>query len=290
MRDASTSVGDPGVATSPLTLMAVHAHPDDEAVSTGGILHKYGLDGIKTVLVTCTGGEFGDGPEGLKPDQPGHDPEVVKRTRRAELESSRQALGISVLELLGYHDSGMAEWNRAGTSGAFAGADLDQEIGKLSRLIDKYRPQVVVTYGEDGGYGHPDHIRTHQVARGAVLATGIPQKLYYTVFPKSLAMRVMAQMKEMGIDPWELGDIDFDPADPPFGVADELITTVVDVAADVSAKLASVRAHASQMDNAFFASLPDQVAPLLMGREYYIRALDLTGTPIPETDLFAGLR
>jgi len=99
----------------------------------------------------------------------------------------------------------------------------------VGRLIEQYQPQVVITYGEDGGYGHPDHIRAHQVARGAVLATGIPTKLYYTVFPKSLARRVLAQMKEAGIDPWDLGEIDFDPDNPPFGVADELITMVVDV-------------------------------------------------------------
>ncbi|HUY09276.1 MAG TPA: PIG-L family deacetylase [Candidatus Dormibacteraeota bacterium] len=278
------------MTSDPLTLMAVHAHPDDEATSTGGVLHKYGGEGIRTVLVTCTGGEFGDGPGGLKPDQPGHDPEAVKRTRRLELEAACRDLGVSHLELLGYHDSGMADWDRAGTSGSFAGSDLDEEVGRLARLIEQYHPQVVITYGEDGGYGHPDHIRTHQVARGAVLATGVPNKLYYTVFPKSLARRVLAQMKEMGIDPWEMGEIDFDPDDPPFGVADDLITTVVEVMADVSAKLAAVRAHSSQMDNAFFAGLPDQVAPLIMGHEYYIRALDDTAAPLPEADLFAGLR
>jgi len=278
------------MADDRLTLMAVHAHPDDEAASTGGVLHKCGKEGIRTVLVTCTGGEFGDGPGGLKPGQPGHDPEAVKRTRMLELSDSCRALGISKLELLGYHDSGMEEWDLAGTSGSFAGSDLDEEVGRLAKLIEQYRPQVVVTYGEDGGYGHPDHIRTHQVTRGAVLATGLPRKLYYTVFPKSLAARVLRQMKEMGIDPWDLGEIDFDPEDPPFGVADELITTVIDVLADVPAKLAAVRAHSSQMDNAFFAGLPDQVAPLIMGQEYYIRAIDPSDGSLPESDLFAGLR
>ncbi len=279
-----------GMPDHPLTLMAVHAHPDDEAASTGGVLHKYAGEAIRTVLVTCTGGEFGDGPGGLKPDQPGHDPEAVKQIRRAELEAAGQELGIWKLELLGYHDSGMAEWDKAGTLGSFASSDLAEEVGRLAKLIEQYRPQVVVTYGEDGGYGHPDHIRAHQVARGAVLATGLPSKLYYTVFPKSLARRVLAQMKEAGIDPWDLGEIDFDPDNPPFGVADELITTVIDVMADVPAKLAAVRAHSSQMDNAFFARLPDQVAPLIMGQEYYIRAIDQTGAPLPEADLFAGLR
>lgn len=273
-----------------LTMMAVHAHPDDEAVATGGVLHRYATEGIRTILVTCTDGEFGDGPGGLKPDQPGHDPEAVKRIRGLELQASCRELGISRLELLSYHDSGMAEWDRAGTAGSFVSSDLDEEVDRLAKLIEKHRPQVVISYAEDGGYGHPDHIRTHQVARGAVLASGIPNKLYYTVFPKSLASRVLAQMKEMGIDPWEMGEIDFDPEDPPFGVADDLITTVVNVLADVPAKLAAVRAHASQMDNAFFATLPDQVAPLIMGQEYFIRAIDNSGAALPEADLFAGLR
>lgn len=274
----------------PLTLMAVHAHPDDEAAATGGVLHKYAGQGIRTVLVTCTGGEFGDGPNGVKPDQPGHDPEAVRRTRRVELDNSCRELAIWKLELLGYHDSGMAEWDREGTLGSFAGSDLAVEVEQLVRLIEKYRPQVMVTYGEDGGYGHPDHVRAHQVAKGAFVASGVPNKLYYTAFPRSLARRVLAQMKEAGIDPWDLGERDFDPDNPPFGVDDKLITTAVDVMADVSAKLAAVRAHASQMDNAFFADLPDQVAPMIMGHEYYIRASDTSRAPLPEDDLFAGLR
>jgi LmbE family N-acetylglucosaminyl deacetylase len=206
------------------------------------------------------------------------------------LDAACRELRIWKLELLGYRDSGMAQWERAGAPGSFASSDLNEEVGRLAELIEQYRPQVVITYGEDGGYGHPDHIRTHQVARGAVLATGIPSKLYYTVFPKSLARRVLAQMKELGIDPWDMGELDFDPEDPPFGVADELITTVVDVMSDVPAKLAAVRAHSSQMDNAFFAGLPDQVAPLILGQEHFIRAIDDTAAALPETDLFASLR
>jgi LmbE family N-acetylglucosaminyl deacetylase len=278
------------MTTDPLTLMAIHAHPDDEATSTGGVLHKYASEGVRTVLVTCTGGELGDGPGGLKPGQPGHDPQAVENVRRAELASACRELDIWRLEMLGYRDSGMVEWGMADAPGSFAGSDLDEEVGRVAKLIERYRPQVVITYAEDGGYGHPDHVRTHQVGRDAFLSSGIPSKLYYTAFPKSLARRVLAQMKEAGIDPWELGEIDFDPENPPFGVDDDLITTVIDVSPDVPAKLAAVRAHASQMDNAFFSGLPDQVAPLIMGVESFIRAVDLSGADLPEVDLFAGLR
>jgi len=203
---------------------------------------------------------------------------------------SCRELKVSTLELLGYHDSGMAEWDRTGTAGSFAGSDLEEEIHRLAGLVERYLPHVVVTYGEDGGYGHPDHIRTHQVARGAVLATGIPNKLYYTVFPRSLARRVLTQMREAGLDPWDVGEIEFDPDDPPFGVPDELVTSVVDVGSDVPAKLAAVRAHSSQMDNSFFGGLTEQVASLIMGEEYFIRSVDRTGAALPESDLFAGLR
>jgi LmbE family N-acetylglucosaminyl deacetylase len=279
-----------GMVSSPLTLMTVHAHPDDEATSTGGVLHKYGAEGVRTILVTCTNGELGDGPDGLKPDQPGHDQEEVKRVRRAELETAARALGVAELELLGYRDSGMAEWEWATAPGTFSGSDLATEVDQLRTLIELYRPQVVVTYTEDGGYGHPDHVRAHQVTRAAVEAAGIVSKLYYTAFPKSLARRVLAQMKAAGIDPWELGEVEFDPDNPPFGVPDELITTVVDVTGDMPAKMAAIRAHASQMDNAFFAQLSDQVAPMVLGEEYFIRALDQSRAALPENDLFAGLR
>ncbi len=279
-----------GVSSVQLTLMAVHAHPDDEAASTGGVLHKYAAEGLQTVLVTCTGGELGDGPAGIKPGQPGHDPDAVRVVRRGELERACRELEVTHLELLGYRDSGMADWGQDASEATFAGSELEPEVARLSALIEKYRPQVVVTYDQDGGYGHPDHIRTHQVAKAATLQTGIPSKLYYTVFPKSLARRVLAQMKEAGIDPWDLGETEFDPDNPPFGVPDDLITTMVDVNEHVAAKLGAVRCHSSQMDNSFFAELPDRVAPMILGTEYFIRALDRTGASKPESDLFAGLR
>src|SRR3982751_3206794 len=97
-------------AKVPLTLMAVHAHPDDESSSTGGVLARYSAEGIRTVVVTCTNGEYGDGPGGVKPGEEGHDPESVAKTRLVELDQAIKELGVTHLERLGYHDSGMRDW------------------------------------------------------------------------------------------------------------------------------------------------------------------------------------
>jgi LmbE family N-acetylglucosaminyl deacetylase len=275
---------------SDLTLMAVHAHPDDEAMSTGGILHRYGLEGVQTILVTCTGGELGDGPGGIKPDQPGHDEVAVREMRRHELTASCAALGITHLELFGYLDSGMQGWPQNGRPGSLSGSPLAEEVAQLKTLIERYQPQVVVTYDERGGYEHPDHIRAHQLARAATLESGLPAKLYYTALPKSLVRTAMAAAAAAGVKREDMPEMDFDPDDPPFGVEDELVTSVVDVATDLSAKMQSLRCHSSQMDNAFMLNLPDVVVEAFMGKEHFIRAYDRSAGPLPETDLFAGLR
>src|SRR3974390_2308117 len=114
------------MADRPLTLMAVHAHPDDEATSTGGVLARYSAEGATTVLVTCTNGELGDTPDGVKPGDDGHDTEHIVALRRRELEESCAVLGVTHLELLGYHDSGMEGWPQNDAPEAFWQADVDQ--------------------------------------------------------------------------------------------------------------------------------------------------------------------
>src|SRR5882762_5918086 len=107
------------MADRPLTLMAVHAHPDDEATSTGGVLARYAAEGIRTVLVTCTDGRCGDGPGGVKPGEPGHDPQAVVAMRRGELEAACAVLKVGQLEMLGYGDSGMMGWANNDEPGSF---------------------------------------------------------------------------------------------------------------------------------------------------------------------------
>lgn len=275
---------------SELTLMVVHAHPDDEAPSTGGILHRYSQEGVRTVLVTCTGGELGDGPGGIKPDQPGHDEAQVRATRRAELDRACGELKVGHLEMLGYLDSGMAGWAQNHRPGSLSGVPLEDGLARLVPLLERYRPQVLVSYDEQGGYGHPDHIRAHELTREAALRSGIPMKLYYTAFAKSSFRRAFQVAKDAGVPLDRLPAIDFDPEDPPFGVEDDVITTTVDVKADLTAKLAALRAHASQADNGFLLDMPEAVVATFMGQEHFIRAVDKTGAPLPESDLFAGLR
>ncbi len=265
--------------------MAVHAHPDDEASSTGGILARYSAEGVRTVLVTCTNGELGDGPGGVKPGEPGHVREEVVALRRAELEASCKILGVSDLELLGYHDSGMMGWPQNDAPEAFFNVPLEESAGRLAELIRHYRPQIVVTYDEHGFYGHPDHIQANRITLAAIEATGIPDKLYYPGIPRSRLKQFAEQLRERGIEP--PGPME---EDEEFGTPDELIGAVVDCSGFTAEKYDSLAAHASQAENIFFLEMGREMFSSVFGQEMFVRVQDRTGTALPESDLFAGLR
>ena len=285
------------MADRPLTLMAVHAHPDDEATGTGGTLARYAAEGIRTVLVTCTDGGCGDGPGGVKPGEPGHDPAAVAALRRAELEASCAALNVTHLEMLGYADSGMDGWAQNTAPGAFWTTPVAESSARLAQLMEHYRPDVVVTYDENGFYGHPDHIQAHRITMAAVEATGIPAKLYWTTAPQSKMAEFGAVMREFGVD-WsepepepeaEAGDRA--PLEgPPIGLPDDQITTWVDTTQFAGDKYDALAAHASQSENIFFLRMGKERFSQLMGIETYVRVQDRTGAATPEDDLFAGLR
>jgi LmbE family N-acetylglucosaminyl deacetylase len=265
--------------------MAVHAHPDDEAIGTGGILARYAAEGVRTVLVTCTNGELGDAPGGLKPGEPGHDETVVAPLRRRELETSCEVLGVSHLELLGYHDSGMMGWPQNDAPGSFWCTPVEEPARQLAELMRRYEPQVVVTYDENGFYGHPDHIQANRVTHAALDECGVPAKLYYTAVARSTLRGFRDVMAQAGVEP---------PAEveenPDFGTPDELITTTIDCSAVAGRKYASLAAHASQSDNIFFLQMGEELFSSIMGTESFVRVVDSTRTPVPEDDLFAGLR
>ncbi|MGH9082554.1 MAG: PIG-L family deacetylase [Acidimicrobiales bacterium] len=270
--------------TSRLTLMTVHAHPDDEAIGTGGILAGYAERGVRTILVTCTNGELGDAPGGVKPGEPGHDEAEVVALRRRELEASCRVLGVSHLEVLGYHDSGMMGWPANDAPGAFWRTPVDGVAARVGALMERYRPQVVVTYDERGFYGHPDHIQAHRATMAAARATGIPDKVYYTAVPRSAVTGFADVLRRHGVEPPP------DMADQPeLGTPDEDIGAVIDCSAVAARKYESLEAHASQSENIFFLRLGREVFSSLFGTEAFVRAVDRTGEPLPEDDLFAGV-
>jgi LmbE family N-acetylglucosaminyl deacetylase len=265
--------------------MAVHAHPDDEATSTGGILARYSAEGVRTVLVTCTDGECGDAPGGIKPGEPGHDPVQLAVLRRQELEASCRVLGVDDLELLGYGDSGMMGWPQNDLPGAFWQASVDEAADRVAALLERYRPQVLVTYDPGGFYGHPDHIQAHRVTMAAVARTGIPDKVYWPTVPRSGFVEFGQRLREAGLMP------EGEEGPPPdMGSPDEDIAATVDVSAYADRKYDALATHASQSDNIFFLRMGRQMFAEFMGHEYFLRPEDRTGSALPEEDLFGGLR
>ncbi|MEV5987540.1 PIG-L family deacetylase [Streptomyces sp. NPDC052051] len=273
----------------PLTLMAVHAHPDDEATGTGGVLARYAAEGIRTVLVTCTDGSCGDGPGGIKPGDPGHDPAAVALMRRRELEASCDILKVSHLETLDYADSGMMGWPTNDAPGSFWQTPVEEGAARLAELMRRHRPDVVVTYDENGFYGHPDHIQANRITMAALTMTAQTPKVYWTTAPRSQMQRFGEIMREFGADREEP-----DPAEAAamaeIGLPDEEITTWVDTTAFGAQKLDALAAHASQGENIFFLKMGQKRFTELMGVETFVRVQDTTGASVPENDLFTGLR
>jgi LmbE family N-acetylglucosaminyl deacetylase len=271
------------------TLLVVHAHPDDEASSTGGVLARYSSEGFRTVLVTCTDGRCGDGPGGVKPGDPGHDPAAVAAMRRAELAESVAILGISDVELLGYADSGMMGWASNDAPGAFWATPVGEAAGRVAALLRRYRPDVVVTYDENGFYGHPDHIQANRVTMRALellKREDAPAKAYWITIPHATMNEFAMRMRANGAD-WDL----IAGEQPQIGLPDGQITTWVDIREFAERKYRALAAHASQPDNAFFLTLNLATFTDLLGTETFLRVRDSTSDRLArETDLFTGLR
>ncbi|HXC84668.1 MAG TPA: PIG-L family deacetylase [Trebonia sp.] len=271
----------------PLTLMAVHAHPDDEA-SGGGILATYSDEGVRTIVVTCTNGEYGDAPGGIKPGQPGHDPEKVAQLRLAELRESVRILGVSDVETLGYRDSGMPDWEYKNSPDAFSNIPIEVVADRIGVLLTKYRPDVLVTYDDQGAYQHPDHVHASLSAQAAAASTGIPAKVYLSTMRGSSWRKIWDALRAAGeqVPDW---DIDEERARRA-AEAEKRITTTIDIRPVLGRKREALFAHGSQIDESWFSKVPVDVTEAAFGYEYFIRSVDTTGAPVPETDLFAGLR
>jgi LmbE family N-acetylglucosaminyl deacetylase len=272
-----------------LTMMAVHAHPDDEASSTGGVLALYADSGVRTVVVTCTNGEFGDTPDGIKPGQDGHDEQAVAQIRLAELRESCKHLGVAELELLGYHDSGMPDWDYKDRPDAFCNVPESEVAGRIGALIERYRPQVVISYDPDGAYQHPDHVHAAKCAAAAAAATGIPDKMYLTAMRRSDWRKLWDALREAGVEVPDPPSFD-DETLRQIEESERRITTNVDIRPVLERKRAALMSHASQIRESWFSKIPPGIGAEVFGRESFIRAADRTGALVPEDDLFAGIR
>lgn len=283
----------------PRRVVFVHAHPDDESVSTGATMARYAAQGCHVTLVTCTLGEEGEI----------HVPELALLTaaeadqlggyRLIELRRACAAIGVADQRFLGgagrYRDSGMMATPANDHPRAFWRADLDVAAGYLVEILREVRPQVLVTYDANGFYGHPDHIQAHRVAmRAAELAAQDgcgPAKIYWTGLPKSVLEAGIEAFGQSSENPFEdISSIE----EFPFGTPDAEIAARIDATGFAEAKLAALRAHATQIPStSWLFSIAGNFGQEFMGVEYYLLGTGERGPGAGpyawEEDLFAGL-
>ena len=291
------------VSTTPLRLLSVHAHPDDEASKAASTVAKYAAEGIGGVLVCCTGGEEGEilNPAADTPETRANLHEV----RMQELQDSVDAIGYEKLYMLGYRDSGMKDTEANARAENFWNAPLDESVERLVRIIRSERPQVIITYGDDSKfYPHPDHIRVHEISGPAFDAAGDPsafpdsgdpwqpQKMYYTGWSprriKALNDAFIARGEESPYAQWFERE-EFDES------RDEKFTTFVDVGDFLHKRREALLAHRTQVDpEGFWMRLPDDVVREVFPWEEFVLARSLVDNGVAEgdaeDDLFAGLR
>jgi N-acetyl-1-D-myo-inositol-2-amino-2-deoxy-alpha-D-glucopyranoside deacetylase len=296
-------------------LLLVHAHPDDESIGQGATMARYVAEGVGVTLVTCTGGEMGEilvpELEHLAADRD----DTLAEQRQVELANAMKALGVTDHRYLGgfkrYRDSGM-QWHPDGHAvpadevhaNAFWNADLTEAASHLVAVIREVRPQVLVTYDEFGGYGHPDHIQAHRVATYGAALAAVPSyrpelgeahdvaKIYWGAMSASRMRQGLRDLRAAG-DTTTFEGMDPDGKMPPFIAEDDVLTAAVDAEQYAGAKMEAMRAHRTQIavDGPFFA-LSNNQGNEIWGTEFFRIA---KGTPAPaepgglEDDLFAGL-
>jgi N-acetyl-1-D-myo-inositol-2-amino-2-deoxy-alpha-D-glucopyranoside deacetylase len=281
-------------------LLLVHAHPDDETINNGVTMAKYAADGIDVTLVTCTRGEEGEVLVDSLLNLASSKDDKLGEHREVELKDAMHELGIKDFRFLGspgkkWRDSGMMGMPQNDRKDVFWQADLDEAANELVKIILETKPQVLITYDEFGGYGHPDHIKAHQVAmRAAEIASQQGwqvSKIYWNTMPRSVIQMGIDKMKEVGSEFFGAENAD----DLPFAKPDELVTSVVKAPDYVPQKLAAMKAHATQIsvDGPFFA-LSNNLGLSVWGDEYYTLVKGEIAGPFDENgrelDLFAGVK
>lgn len=295
---------------SPLCVLTIHAHPDDEASKGAPTLAKYHDLGVRTVLVCCTGGEEGDlqNPglrdagqpfHGLTPDE---EKQQLARMRPRELAESAGIIGFDQVIMLGYRDSGMAESIANQHPDCFHQANHDEAVGRLVAIIRRERPQVIITYGDDQrGYPHPDHLKVHDISVPAFERAGDamwypwagepwqPLKMYYSVWSRTRLLAVhQAMLAKLGKSPYDDKWLNRPGHD-------ERITSRLDVASHMWARSGALRAHATQVNplEPWWFGLDDDELAAVYPFEDWVLAKSAVGSPADdevEIDLFANIR
>ena len=263
------------------TLVTFHAHPDDEAIATGGTMAKAAAAGHRVVLVTATDGAVGEVPDGFLDEG-----ERLEDRRLTELHEAGKILGASRVECLGYRDSGMRGTPDNDDPRSFWQADIDEAAERLAQILREEKADVLTVYDDHGGYDHPDHVQVHRVGCRAAELARTP-RVYESTMDRDHIKQLLEQSRaEGGPDVPGEGDGDFDL--DTFGTPAELITTRVDVRDFLDQKRAAMVAHASQIaEESFFLAMPPEAFAAAFGTEVYIRR-DVAPAHV-ETDLFEGL-
>ena len=257
------------------TLVCFHAHPDDEAIATGGSMARAADEGHRVVLVIATDGSHGEVPDDLA------DGETLAMRRRAETAASAEALGIHRVVFLPHRDSGMSGWDANGHDDAFCNVDVDVAARQLADVVRDERADVLTIYDWHGGYGHPDHVQVHRVGcRAEVIARrDLPDlRVVESTMNRDDMRRVVAMARrQVGAD--LAADVDLDEFDPdrpmddgnPMGTPETEITLGVDVSPWIDRKRASIAAHRSQVsDSSFFLQMPRDIFARVFGTEWFI--------------------
>ena len=279
-------------------LLAFHAHPDDEVIGTGGVLARYSRLGEQVVVVTATDGAEGEihnyeDPDSLKPQ--------LAEMRAQEIAVALAVLGVKHHEFLGYRDSGMMGTEPNDHPNAFWRADFTEATKRLVGLIRRYQPEVMTIYDPFGGYGHPDHINVHRVGMAAFFGARdlgwfpieedqeywAPSKLYWTAWGRERSRKMMKYWAD------EVEDTE----DEEYlwrsqrGFPDEEISAIIDVSEFVSLKAEALQAHRTQIPaDWLLLRVPEEERSEVYGLETFVRVFSSVESPLPETDLFAGLR
>ena len=252
------------------TLVCFHAHPDDEVITTGGLIARAAAEGHRVVLVIATNGEHGESPDDLD------DGETLVERRRKEADCSASVLGIDRVVWLGYSDSGMTGWKENGNLGSFHLADVHVAGEQLAEILREEDADVLTIYDWHGNYGHPDHIKVHHV--GVEAGRRVPSvRLLEATMNRDAFAALVTAAREAGLSlEGPDGEEEFDPHGPaddgnPMGMPEAELTLAIDVGAFLENKREAIRCHRSQVsDTSFFLAMPEEAFAALFGTEWFI--------------------